>query len=188
MKLLSTERTDIYLLTADHAEHLQRYLLDNKTNFAPFEPLRNDAYFTLDGISERIANATSDYEASKCLLMIVAPKDEHSVIGSINFTNFMFGAFQACYLGFSIDRACQGKGLMHESLKQSITYVHERYGFHRIMANHLPDNLRSCKTLGRLGFVKEGYAKSYLKINGVWQDHVLNSLILPNSRIDRLPR
>ncbi|QDQ87299.1 GNAT family N-acetyltransferase [Alcaligenaceae bacterium SJ-26] len=179
MKLLSTERTDISLLTSDHAENLQRYLLENRTNFAPFEPLRNDEYFTLDGISERIACATADYEAKKCLLMIVTPKDEQRVIGSINFTNFMFGAFQACHLGFSIDHACQGQGLMHESLKHSITYVHERYGLHRIMANHLPDNFRSRKTLGSLGFVKEGYAKSYLKINGIWQDHVLNSLILP---------
>lgn len=68
---------------------------------------------------------------------------------------------------------------MHEALKAPIAYVHDKYDINRIMANHLSDNLRSKKTLGSLGFVKEGYAKSYLKINGAWQDHILNSLILP---------
>jgi len=66
---------------------------------------------------------------------------------------------------------------MYESLESSIEYVRENYGIHRIMANHIPDNLRSSNTLKKLGFKKEGYAQSYLKINGEWQDHILNSLV-----------
>jgi len=109
----------------------------------------------------------------------VTLKNEDRIIASINFTNFIFGVFQACYLGFSLDHDCQGRGLMHESLEGSLRYVRENYGMHRIMANHLPDNERSSNTLRRLGFVKEGYAESYLKINGAWQDHVLNSYVFP---------
>lgn len=179
MKLFSTERTDVYLLTLDHSVNFQRYLLDNRANFAPFEPLRNEEYFTINSVAERISNALLDYEERKCILMVFTLKDDNKIIGSINFTNFIFGVFQACYLGFSIDQDYQGKGLMHEALKESITYVHDKYKIHRIMANHLSENLRSNKTLSSLGFVKEGYAQSYLKINGVWQDHILNSLILP---------
>ncbi|WP_422731094.1 GNAT family N-acetyltransferase [Leclercia pneumoniae] len=104
-------------------------------------------------------------------------KNDQKIIGSINFTNFVYGVFQACYLGFSLDHASQGKGLMYESLESSIEYVRENYGIHRIMANHLPDNLRSSNTLKKPGFKKEGYAQSYLKINGEWQDHILNSLV-----------
>ncbi len=179
MKLFSTARTDVLLLTTDLADNLQLFLLENRAYFAPFEPLRNEDYFTLNSITQRIESAQSDYDARKCLQLVFTLKDEHKIVGSINFTNFIFGVFQACYLGFSLDPAYQGKGLMHEALKASLNYVQANYGFHRIMANHLPDNARSSKTLARLGFVKEGYAHSYLKINGVWQDHVLNSLILP---------
>ncbi|WP_333849667.1 GNAT family N-acetyltransferase [Leclercia sp.] len=179
MKLFSTERTNVYLLTPDLADSLQLFLLENRSHFAPYEPLRHEDYFTLNSITQRIESALNDYEARKCLQMVFTLKGENNIIGSINFTNFIFGVFQACYLGFSLDRASQGKGLMHEALSKSIDYVHKTYGFHRIMANHLPDNARSSKTLGTLGFVKEGYAHSYLKINGVWQDHVLNSLVLP---------
>lgn len=179
MKLISTDRTDIYLLTSDLAINFQRYLLDNRIHFTPFEPLRDDDFFSIDSISERISNALNDFEERKCMLLVFSLKDENKIIGSINFTNFIFGVFQACYLGFSLEKAYEGKGLMHEALKHSISYVHDKYAFHRIMANHLPDNLRSSKTLNSLGFVKEGYAHSYLKINGLWQDHVLNSLIFP---------
>ena len=179
MKLFSTERTDVYLLNLDLTDGLQRFLLENRSHLAPFEPLRNEDYFTLHNITQRIKGAQSDYDARKSLQMVFTLAGEHNIIGSINFTNFIFGVFQACYLGFSLDPAYQGKGLMHEALKASLNYVQANYGFHRIMANHLPDNARSSKTLARLGFVKEGYAHSYLKINGVWQDHVLNSLVLP---------
>lgn len=177
MKLFSTERTDVHLLVSEYAKNLQLYLVNNRAHLAPFEPLRDDDYFSLGNIQKRIINSLNDYRENRSLLLVVTLKDDEHIIGSINFTNFVFGVFQACYLGFSLDHASQGKGLMYESLERSIAYVRNRYGLHRIMANHLPDNLRSSNTLKKLGFKKEGYAQSYLKINGVWQDHILNSLV-----------
>ncbi|RNM28522.1 GNAT family N-acetyltransferase [Dickeya undicola] len=178
-KLFSTARTDVYCLTTDFAEQFQLFLVENRDNFAPFEPLRTEDYFSLESIRQRITDAQTDFKARKCLLLVFTIKGEDKIIGSINFTNFVYGVFQAGYLGFSIDKSYQGQGLMHEALESAITYVHENYGLHRIMANHLPNNLRSKNILARLGFVKEGFARSYLKINGKWQDHVLNSYIAP---------
>jgi ribosomal-protein-alanine N-acetyltransferase len=36
----------------------------------------------------------------------------------------------------------------------------------------MPRNLRSRRVVEKLGFVEEGLAKQYLKINGVWEDHI----------------
>lgn len=177
MKLFSTERTDVHLLDSEYAENLQLYLVNNRTHLAQYEPLRDDKYFALGNIQNRIVDFLNDYQEKRSLLLVVTLKNDKKIIGSINFTNFVYGVFQACYLGFSLDYASQGKGLMYESLDSSIEYVRMNYGIHRIMANHLPDNLRSSNTLRRLGFKKEGHAQSYLKINGVWQDHILNSLV-----------
>jgi len=66
---------------------------------------------------------------------------------------------------------------MHEVLIATIDYMFQSQSLHRIMANYMPHNHRSEKLLKRLGFTKEGIAKSYLKINGSWQDHVLTSLV-----------
>lgn len=177
MKLFSTERTDVHLLVDEYAKNLQHYLVNNRTHLAPYEPLRDDEYFSLGNIQNRIINFLNDYQKKRSLPLVVTLKNDEHIIATINFTNFVYGVFQACYLGFSLENASQGKGLMYESLESSIEYVRKRYGIHRIMANHLPDNLRSSNTLRRLGFKKEGYAQSYLKINGIWEDHILNSLI-----------
>lgn len=66
---------------------------------------------------------------------------------------------------------------MMEAVQAGIQHMFQQQGLHRIMANHVPENIRSASLLKRLGFEQEGVAKSYLKINGVWRDHVLNSLV-----------
>ena len=43
----------------------------------------------------------------------------------------------------------------------------------------MPENTRSGRLLARLGFVREGYSRRYLFINGAWRDHVLTSLTNP---------
>jgi len=66
---------------------------------------------------------------------------------------------------------------MREALTSAITYIFDEIRLHRIMANFRPENVRSERLLKRLGFEREGLARSYLRINGVWADHVLTSLI-----------
>jgi len=181
VKLFSSQRTDAWLLTENLAESFRYYIVDNRNYFSQFEPLRDEAYFSMENIIARIKSSCNEFEEKKNLSIVFTMKGENRIIGNINFTNFVYGVFQACYLGFSLDRSYQGKGLMREVLSEAISYIHKHYGLHRIMANHLPDNERSANTLKSLGFIKEGYASSYLKINGKWQDHVLNSLVLPEN-------
>ena len=44
---------------------------------------------------------------------------------------------------------------------------------HRLEAACIPSNAASIKLLEKMGFVREGYAREYLCINGLWQDHLL---------------
>lgn len=91
---------------------------------------------------------------------------ENEVIKLANFSNILCGAFHACYLGYSLGEKWQGQGLMHEVLVQTIRYMQKHQGVHRIMASHMPRNLRSGSLLVRLCFEREGYAKQYLQIDG----------------------
>jgi len=50
-------------------------------------------------------------------------------------------------------------------------------GLHRIEAAVQADNLPSIKVLEASGFCREGMARGYLKINGVWQDHIIYALL-----------
>ncbi len=98
------------------------------------------------------------------------------MIGQINLTEIVRGAFQACYLGFSLAADRQGKGYVREAAKSIIAFAFDDLGLHRIMANHMPENVRSAATLAALGFQKEGFAQAYLCIAGTWRDHVLTAL------------
>ncbi|MDF7628966.1 GNAT family N-acetyltransferase [Erwiniaceae bacterium L1_55_4] len=174
---LITDRLELHLLSETNLSEFHLFINRNKHFFAPYEPLRDESYYDIECTKDRIKSSYTDFNSKKCLLLIIKLKNSNEVIGSINFTNFIYGVFQACYLGFSLDESFQGKGLMYEALEKCLPFVKQNYDIHRIMANHLLDNFRSEKTLSSLGFLKEGVAKSYLKINGKWQDHALNSYI-----------
>ena len=176
---IASERVLLRLADPMHAKEFRAYLLDNHAYLQPWEPLRDEAFFHLDAVTERLrvmARRNADGEA---LLLLMFNRDGSRLIGTCNFANIVRGAFQACHLGFSIAQDAQGQGLMAEALRLAIDYVFREMGLHRVMANHRPENLRSARLLARLGFEREGEARAYLKINGIWADHVLTSLISP---------
>lgn len=99
------------------------------------------------------------------------------IVGIINVSQIVRGAFQAAVIGYSLDGCAEGRGLMTEALEAVIDYAFDGLELHRLMANYRPENTRSAAVLERLGFIKEGYAKEYLFIDGAWRDHVLTSLV-----------
>jgi len=99
-------------------------------------------------------------------------------IGCLNsYWAIEHGDFRACTISFMLDRSLEGQGLMFAAASPASREVLRRYQLHRIMATHLPENLRSAKLLRKLGFVVEGYARDFVMINGKWRDNVMLSLL-----------
>lgn len=113
-------------------------------------------------------------ESAFHFLLLTQKEDE--IIGVANYSNVMRGAFNACFLGYSVGEKWQGQGYMSEALTETLRYMQRQQGMHRIMANYMPHNLRSGNLLAKHGFEREGYAKNYLQINQEWRDHVLTAL------------
>lgn len=61
---------------------------------------------------------------------------------------------------------------MTELISWMVTYGFETLHLHRIEASVMPKNERSLRVLEKNGFEREGLAKKYLRINGVWEDHI----------------
>jgi len=95
----------------------------------------------------------------------------------MGFSQIVRGIFLSTYLGYSLDGEYINKGYMTEALEAGISYVFSELRLHRIEANVMPRNGASLKVLEKLGFQKEGLARKYLKINGVWEDHVHMTLL-----------
>lgn len=151
------------------------YYTRNQTHLAPSMPQRDAEFYTGGYWKKQLLSYKSSLSAGKELRFMMM--DNNSVVGIINYDQILKGPFQACYLGYSIDREYQGKGLMREALSQTMGQIILQFGLHRIMANYEPSNERSGKLLKSLGFEREGFARKYLKLNGAWKDHILTSYL-----------
>jgi ribosomal-protein-alanine N-acetyltransferase len=157
------------------APAIVRYFSENAHHLAEFSPAppeyADPALWKL-----RIETMRRQFHDDASCLTFLFERDDTTVIGTANLSEFIRGPFQAAYLGYSVAKAREGQGLMHEALQLLIGFAFADLHLHRIMANHMPRNERSAALLRRLGFVRDGLAREYLRINGVWEDHVLTSL------------
>ena len=97
-------------------------------------------------------------------------------MGGLTLSNIRRRAAQHVNLGYWMGEAHAGKGLMSEAVGTVLPFVFDTLGLHRIHAAFLPDNAASRRVLEKNGFREEGYAESYLQIDGRWADHVLFGL------------
>ena len=174
---LSTERLVCRLLEPHEATLMCSFRRENKTHLEKWEPLRKPAFFTESFWQAQLRVQLRDFREGVSTNFCILDRDEVSIVGVCNYTNIVRGTFQSCQLGYAVSKRHEGQGLMEEALLQTNDFIFSELGLHRIMAAYLPHNHRSGSLLSKLGFKKEGFAEKYLKINGVWEDHVLTSKI-----------
>lgn len=93
------------------------------------------------------------------------------LVGVANISNIVRGGLQSGYLGYGAFASHAGRGLMTEGLRAVLRSAFGDLGLHRVEANIQPGNTRSIALARRVGFVKEGFSRRYLKIGGEWRDH-----------------
>lgn len=166
------------------AASVMAFVRRNRAHLGPWEPSRTASYYGLPYWEEQLALDAEAWEERRRVRFYLVPRADAAgattVVGFVHFANIVRGAFQACHLGFGIDAAHQGRGWMHEALSAALEWAFEELRLHRIEANHRPENVRSGALLRRLGFVPQGYARDYLRIDGAWRDHVLTALTNPD--------
>ena len=102
---------------------------------------------------------------------LIVRRDTRALVGVINVSEIVRGAFQSAYLGYYAFTPEAGRGLMTEGLALVIDEAFRRLGLHRLEANIQPGNRASRRLVRRLGFRREGFSPRYLRIAGRWRDH-----------------
>jgi ribosomal-protein-alanine N-acetyltransferase len=174
---LATERLLLRTPRSSDAYAVLAYYIGNRAHLRRWEPARTPAFYTEAAIAERLEQMALQMETGRALHLLIVRRDTGALVGNCNFSNIVRGHAQSCHLGFGLGMQFEGQGLMHEALAPALRHMFEVQGLHRIVANHLPENLRCERLLARLGFEREGLARAYLHIDGAWRDHVLNALI-----------
>jgi [ribosomal protein S5]-alanine N-acetyltransferase len=62
---------------------------------------------------------------------------------------------------------------MSAAIRALVPFAFGPLRLHRLEAACIPTNSASIGLLEKSGFTREGYAREYLCINSVWQDHLL---------------
>lgn len=160
-----------------HEIILSNYYGSNEAHLRKWSPLMPRSHHSVASWSLRLIEREKEFEEESSVHFIGINEAETFVVGTCSISNIVRGVFQSCHMGYSIDRNFEGQGRMQRIAEHAIAYAFGELNLHRIIANHMPENTRSQALLSRLGFEREGHAKEFLKINGKWEDHILNSLI-----------
>lgn len=173
---LETERLVLRMGVRADAPLTMRYAVENRGFLGPWEPARNEYYYTQDFWQRQIEANLLEWRQDRGLRLFLFERGEgERIAGILNVNNIVRGPAQYATLGYGLAEWAQGTGLMFEALSALIPYAFATLRLHRLTANYLPRNERSGKLLRRLNFVVEGYARDYLEINGRWEDHILTS-------------
>lgn len=147
--------------------------LRSRNFLTPWEPLWPSNDLTRAAFRSRIKRYWRDIEDDVSYPFFIFANDTGELMGAITISNVRRGVAQMGTLGYWIGEPYTRAGHMTAAVGLIKAFAFQHLQLHRLEAACLPSNAASIALLKRCGFDKEGHARSYLKINGLWQDHLL---------------
>lgn len=159
--------------TPELAPRVTAYFRSQRSYLTPWNPSMRPIFFSEAHQREKLLQEQAQMRALSLLkFWLVSHNDpDGRLLGHVAFSNIVWGAFQSCFLGYSIAAEQRGRGYAAEAIATGLELVFGPLQLHRVEANIMPRNLASVRVVEKLGFVCEGISPKYLKINGVWEDH-----------------
>jgi ribosomal-protein-alanine N-acetyltransferase len=172
---LRTDRLVLRTIDESFAARVLDFAIRNRSFIAEWNPIVDDIYYTREFQKQRLQIERELLDQDRGVRFWLFKRHDRSferIIGDLAFSNIVRGAFQSCHLGYKMDQAEINKGYITEAIGRAIRFAFEEMKLHRIEANIMPKNARSIRVVEKLGFVDEGVSRKYLKIAGVWEDHI----------------
>jgi [ribosomal protein S5]-alanine N-acetyltransferase len=166
---------------ADHAEWA--VLREASRDFlTPWEPTWPIDDLTRAAFRRRVKRYTEDQRNDLAYPFFVFRRDDQVLVGGMTLANIRRGCAQVGSLGYWMGQAFARRGHMTAAVRALIPFAFATLRLHRIEAACIPGNAASIRLLEKTGFQREGYAREYLCINGVWQDHLLFACLKGDAR------
>ncbi len=164
-----------------------RLRADSRAFLVPWEPSWPSDALTRRAFRRRLQQYNHEMQTGQGYSFLIFRRELDTLLGGISVTNVRRGVAQSASLGYWIGRPYARQGFMGEALTAVLDFAFDQLGLHRVEAACLPENAASQGLLRKVGFREEGYARGYLRINGMWQDHVLFGILAEDPRgVDRL--
>ncbi|WP_439493084.1 GNAT family N-acetyltransferase [Bosea sp. (in: a-proteobacteria)] len=157
--------------------------MESRDFLTPWEPTWNEDDLTRNSFRLRVKRAAREIAADEAYSLFVVDARTEALLGGLTLGLVRRGVAQACTLGYWMGERHAGKGHMSEAVRGALRFAFHDLALHRVEAACLPSNEPSRRLLERVGFQHEGLARAYLRINGLWADHLLYAALAS----DRLP-
>lgn len=167
------------LVLGDAAELAAAYRR-NRDHLEPWDPRRDESFFTEDGQAAVVAGQLASMEVGQQASWVLTSGEE--IVGRVNLNNIVLGVLRSGSLGYWVDHAHLRRGLATAAVEFAVDGAHQ-LGLHRVEAGTLVHNTASQRVLLSCGFEHFGMAPRLLFINGSWQDHNLYQRILHDDPI-----
>jgi ribosomal-protein-alanine N-acetyltransferase len=147
----------------------------------PWEPTWPVDDLTRAAFRRRIKRYAEDLRSDQGYAFLIARNSDGALVGGLTLANVRRGVAQAGSLGYWTGLPFVRQGYMTAAVRAVIPFAFASLRLHRLEAACIPSNSGSMRLLEKTGFVREGYAREYLCINGVWQDHLLYARVSDGS-------
>ena len=183
-KLISLENEKVILRLPNRSDYNSWVNLraKNFSSLACWEPdgaLKNISY---SDFKIRIKWAERGFKNKEVLSMVIFRKPSLELVGSITLENVKYSPFYSGYIGYWLGSEYYRQGLMSAALGSIIDFTVRNWKITKISAATLPENKASINLLRKFNFTEEGVGKKYLKIKGIWRDHIIFSYISPERK------
>jgi ribosomal-protein-alanine N-acetyltransferase len=145
----------------------------SRTFLVPWEPTWPADDLTRGAFRRRLKRYAEDLRADLAYSFLIFRDSDGAMAGGVTLANIRRGVAQAGSIGYWIGAPFARQGYMTAAMRALIPFCFGTLRLHRLEAACIPTNAASIALLEKTGFQREGYARSYLCINGKWQDHLL---------------
>ena len=139
----------------------------------PWEPVWPADDLTRGAFRRRLRRYVEDLRADLAYSFLIFRNSDGVMVGGVTLANIRRGVAQAGSVGYWVGAPFARQGYMTAAMRALIPFCFGTLRLHRLEAACIPTNAASIALLEKTGFQREGYARSYLCINGKWQDHLL---------------
>ena len=139
----------------------------------PWEPTWPADDLTRGAFRRRLKRYSEDLRNDLAYAFLIYRNDDNAMVGGVTLANIRRGVAQAGSIGYWVGAPFARQGYMTAAMRTLVPFCFGTLRLHRLEAACIPSNAASIALLEKTEFQREGYARSYLCINGIWQDHLL---------------
>lgn len=167
-----TDRLVLRILDEFHGQEVLEFYSKNKRVFGKYDGIKPNNYYT-KRYQEEVLRL--EYQAAihgqGVRFYVFLKAEPKTLIGTVSLQNILGLPYESGIIGYRFDADYHGLGYATEATARLVRIGFEELQLKRITAYVQSENVPSVCLLERIGFEKEGIAKSFAKIGNCRKDH-----------------